>query len=118
MRHLGALALGALLAGCSTGGGAPVAQVSGAKAGPVGAILYRDTVTVHFSDGAMCAAPRPGTARMWAGTLAGCPHLLPYTVTLPAGRMAARRVLVKLPEGGMVVLALPSTRFGLNPPVT
>jgi|AntAceMinimDraft_5_1070358.scaffolds.fasta_scaffold166885_2 hypothetical protein len=113
----GFVALGVLLvAGC----GAPSAPETAAGASratePRTAILYRDTVTVQFSDGALCVAPRPSGARAWSGQLAGCPHLLPYEVTLPPGAQAPRRVLVGLADGGTAVLSLPQTRFGLPGP--
>jgi len=103
------------LAGCAA---APaIAPVPGPVAQPRQAILYRDTVTVQFSDGALCVAPRPGRAAQWSGTLAGCAHPLPFSVALPAGRPAPRRVLVQLGDGGTAVLTLQAARYGLAPGV-
>ncbi len=105
------------LTGCSTGMvNAPVATPP-AGAAPQKAILYRDTVTVQFSDGALCVAPRPGAARSWSGRLSGCPHLLAYDVTLPPGPLAPRRVLVRLEGGGVRVIEVETVAFGLSGPV-
>ncbi|WP_108483064.1 hypothetical protein [Oceaniglobus ichthyenteri] len=105
MRRLAGLVL---LAGCAA---APMAPPTAPE--PRQAIMYRNTVTVQFSDGALCVAKRPGTARAWDGTLAGCPHLLPYRVTLPGGGLAPRQVLVRLPGGGVRVIAVGDAAFGL-----
>lgn len=106
----------ALLAGCGAPVDAPAPVPRAAEPGR--AILYRDTVTVEFSDGALCVAPRPTGARTWQGQLAGCPHALPFSVTLPQGPLAPRRVLVRLPEGGTSVITLQSARFGLPDPIS
>jgi hypothetical protein len=108
-----AAALSGLLALAACGAPKPAAAPATGEAAPRQAILYRDTVTVQFSDGTLCVAPRPAGARGWSGRLAGCPHLLPYEVALPAGAPAPRRVLVQLADGGTAVLSLPQTRFGL-----
>jgi hypothetical protein len=108
-----------LVAGCVGGAAPPQGATARASGGaePARAILYRDTVTVEFTDGALCVAPRPGRAARWQGVLAGCPHLRPYTVDLPAGPMAPRRVLVRLEGGGLAVLDLGAAQFGLRPGV-
>ena len=49
-------------------------------------ILYRETLTVLMSDGALCVSDRPGRATAWSGRLEGCPHPLAVEVrALPAG---------------------------------
>jgi len=113
-----ALALALLLAGCAAPGLAPpaAAPIERAGAAPRQAILYRDTVTVQFSDGALCVAPRPSGARAWSGQLAGCAHLAPYQVTLPPGPQVPRRVLVRLSGGGTAVLTLQEAQFGVPGP--
>ena len=104
------------LAGCATPprpGLAGVTPDVAARGMPQSAILYRDTVTVQFSDASLCVALRPGSAQRWSGTLAGCPHLLPYSVVLPDGTGSARRVLVRTDAGGTAVLTLRDAAFGL-----
>jgi len=105
------------LAGCGAPGVPGGTVVPGAQSPlPRQAILYRDTVTVQFFDGALCVARRPTGARTWAGQLAGCPHMLSYEVMLPPGPQAPRRVLVQMVGGGVAVLSLPQTRFALPGP--
>ncbi|WP_157937617.1 hypothetical protein [Oceaniglobus roseus] len=116
VRRLGLLLLCAALAGCGAAprsAPVPASATGGGGAAPRQAILYRDTVTVQFSDASLCVAIRPGAARQWSGTLQGCPHLLPYRVELPAGRLAPRRVLVRTEGGGTTVLSLENAAFGL-----
>ncbi|WP_145953427.1 hypothetical protein [Oceaniglobus indicus] len=114
-RALAILACGAVLSGCvsATRPGAPALR----EAEPRTAILYRDTVTVGFSDGALCVALRPGRARAWSGVLQGCPHGRDYRVEMPAGGDAPRRVLVRTESGATAVIAIGETAFGLRPGV-
>lgn len=116
VRRATALAALLALAACAAPQSADTPATPTGAAEPRQAILYRNTVTVQFSDGTLCVAPRPGGARGWSGQLAGCPHLLPYEVTLPTGPMAPRRVLVQLASGGTAVLTLPQNSFGLPGP--
>lgn len=84
-----------------------------AQAEPHQAILYRNTITVEFTDGALCVAKRPGAAQTWAGQLAGCSYTLPYRALLPGAALAPRQVLVRLTTGQRVVLLVGETQFGL-----
>lgn len=61
------------LAGCTMQDAPPVVT-------PTAAVLYRDTVTVQTSDGALCTGPRNRPGNTWSGTLGGCPHAWPYQV--------------------------------------
>ncbi|KKK64811.1 hypothetical protein LCGC14_2980440 [marine sediment metagenome] len=100
-----------LLAGCA-GALPPASAPVGRGAVPAQVILYRDTATVRFSDGALCTAVRPGRALRWSGTLGGCPHAWPYEVARPAPRAAPRQPLTP-GSGGDVVLTSPDgTRTG------
>lgn len=90
------LLLGGLIAGCT-----PVVQPDRPEqVSPERVILYRDTVTVLMSDNTLCALERPGLGRSWSGTLTGCLHPVPVSVTLPAA-MPPRR---ELQRGGALVL--------------
>ncbi|NCO21854.1 MAG: hypothetical protein GW905_07600 [Rhodobacterales bacterium] len=117
MRHAVCLIALVALVGCAGPEGAVAPPIPTGGATPRQAILYRDTVTVQFSDGTLCVALRPATARIWGGQLAGCPHMATYQVTLPPGPQAARRILVRLDGGGTAVLRLDDAAFGLPGPV-
>lgn len=67
------LALILVLAGCTMQDAPPAVT-------PAAAVLYRDTVTVQTSDGALCTGPRNRPGNTWSGTLQGCPHTWPYRV--------------------------------------
>ena len=100
-----ALASLPLLAACGA-----TAVTPSRNAAPQTAILYEQTLTVQMSDRTLCVGPRnraPG--RGWSGTLQGCPHLWPYTATLPPQRasriplirdgVGAAQVTVTAPDG-------------------
>lgn len=67
-----------MLAGCAVGESPETP--AGAPSRPVSVVLYRDTVTVRFGDGALCVMPREASSGAWSGRLAGCPYLWPAEV--------------------------------------
>lgn len=67
------LALILVLAGCTMQDAPP-------EVTPTTAVLYRDTITVQTSDGALCTGPRNRSGNTWSGRLEGCPHTWPYQV--------------------------------------
>lgn len=72
----------AALAGCTESARFETVRPA-AVARPVAVVLYRDTVTVRFADGALCAMPRAARSGAWSGRLAGCPHPWPAEVLRP-----------------------------------
>ncbi len=105
MRRIAVLVL---MTGCAAAPG-----VAFRDAAPEAAILYRDTVTVTFTDGTLCARPRTAGAGGWSGRLAGCPHPWDVAVLSPAG--APREVLTRGAGADAVVVTAPDgtrTAFG------
>lgn len=121
-RRVVTLALPLLLAACAGAVDRPPGAAStagaasaggSAAAAPAGAILYRDTITVHYADGALCAASRPGGAREWQGRLAGCPYTRPYQARLPQAPQPPRVVLAPAPAAQAVIALSGGRAFGL-----
>lgn len=109
-----------MLAGCAAtgpraGAPGPGGDRAAGAALPRSAILYRDTVTVHFPDGRFCAAVRPPGAAAWSGRLSGCPWTYPYRAALPAGPRPPRQVLRPQGTGPGVIEITPGGAFGLPP---
>ncbi len=78
-----------LLSGCAALARAPDPR-------PALVILYRDTLTVQMSDGALCIGLRPQGPQRWSGVLQGCATPLGFAVLAEPHR--AREVLA--PAGG------------------
>ena len=103
------LAMGVLLAGCA---GMPNAAPDTAR--PDRVTLYRDTLTVTTSDGALCTAVRQGRGGPWQGVLMGCVHAWPVTVRQPSA--VARQVLVRDNAAPWVIISSGGTPIGFAPP--
>ncbi|EKE43943.1 hypothetical protein OCGS_1924 [Oceaniovalibus guishaninsula JLT2003] len=103
-----ALILLITLAGCAS-----TTAIAPREAVPARVTLYRDTVTVEASDGALCTAVRPAGAGGWTGVLAGCPHPWPVAVLRPANR--ARVPLGPVAADPWVTVAPPSGVLGYGP---
>jgi hypothetical protein len=88
------LAVAPLLAACTAG----TAPSRPGTVTPARAVLYEHTLTVEMSDRTFCTGPRGRQGRAWSGTLAGCPHLWPYSAWLPPHRTA--RLPLAPVEGG------------------
>lgn len=115
--HARTLCLVLILAGCTVAGPPAPPEPSSV---PESVTLYRDTLTVVFDDGSLCAAPRPGgTPALRTGRLEGCSRLWGFRVLRGADRprhplgpdTAAPWVVLDSPDGplGFAPVAAPSS---------
>ncbi|WP_422072247.1 hypothetical protein [Tranquillimonas rosea] len=72
-----------LLAGCAA---APRGDAPRPGAQPEQVVLYRDTVTVRFDDGQLCAVPREARSGGWSGRTVGCAHAWTARIAVPSER--------------------------------
>ena len=100
-----------LLAGCAV---SEPAATRLAAPEPRAVTLFRDTVTVQFTDGALCTLPREARSGGWSGALLGCPHRWPVEVRQPTAR--PRVPLTPTDAAPWVVLQGPDGARGYAPP--